>query len=631
MHNHRLAMLLVGATGLAPLAHPRGVPAAPKVSINDNRMAAGVLRGHALDLRIVARIGRWYPNGNSAPGADVQAFAEEGSAPRIPGPMIRVRAGTEVSVTVRNAVPHSTLIVHGLTSRRVNMPVVDDSLTLANGMSGTVRIRLDLPGTYYYWGTTMGRTVGERTREDAQLTGAIIVDPAEGPVANDRVMVIGMWSDTAGHVLRVRERLLSVINGLTWPSTERLSYFTGDTIHWRIINASADSHPMHLHGFYFRVDSRGNGLADSLYARDERDNAVTDNVRPGNTMSMTWSPDRTGNWLFHCHLTEHIEPRGSLGMRLAPAQVATHGTMNHALTGMGGLVMGLTVRARPNTTPNIIVQGAAVRQLRLRIEGRPMDSDRPVFAFVLDDGRTRSASALAAPPIVLTRGEPVSITVVNTLSEASSVHWHGIELESYYDGVAGFSGTAARPSPVIAPGDSFVARFTPPRAGTFIYHTHVDELRQQPAGLAGPIIVLERGEQYDPESDITVVASAPHMRDSAGVVASNIWLNGASSPAPLALRAGHRYRLRLINISTNSPGLHFDLTQGDKLVAWRQLAKDGADLRAARQVMRPARLPVSIGETADVEFTPVREGKYQLEARLVNNALAGTMIVNVSP
>ena len=44
-----------------------------------------------------------------------------------------------------------------------------------------------------------------------------------------------------------------------------------------------------------------------------------------------------------------------------------------------------------------------------------------------------------------------------------------------------------------APGDSFIARITPPRAGTFIYHTQVDELTQLPAGLFGAFIVLPKG------------------------------------------------------------------------------------------------------------------------------------------
>ena len=37
----------------------------------------------------------------------------------------------------------------------------------------------------------------------------------------------------------------------------------------------------------------------------------------------------------------------------------------------------------------------------------------------------------------------------------------------------------------IAPGGSFEARFTPPRSGTFIYHTHLDDMRQQQGGTLG--------------------------------------------------------------------------------------------------------------------------------------------------
>ena len=114
--------------------------------------------------------------------------------------------------------------------------------------------------------------------------------------------------------------------------------------------------------------------------------------------------------------------------------------------------------------------------------------DEPAYGFTLDDGRQTAVAAppyLPSPTIVLKRGEPVSITVVNQLPEATAIHWHGIELESYYDGVAGFAGSAARLAPAIEPGASFEARFTPPRSGTFIYHTHVDEMRQQQAGLNG--------------------------------------------------------------------------------------------------------------------------------------------------
>src|SRR5206468_2424525 len=128
--------------------------------------------------------------------------------------------------------------------------------------------------------------------------------------------------------------------------------------------------------------------------------------------------------------------------------------------------------------------------------------------------------------------------------------------ESYFDGVAGFSGRDTRLAPLIAAGDSFEARFTPPRAGTFIYHTHVDELRQQPAGLAGALIVLEPGTRYDPATDVTVLISSPS--DSVAETRA-VLLNGSLTPTPLELRVGVRHRVRFINITKGRPGMRLEL------------------------------------------------------------------------
>jgi manganese oxidase len=87
----------------------------------------------------------------------------------------------------------------------------------------------------------------------------------------------------------------------------------------------------------------------------------------------------------------------------------------------------------------------------------------------------------------------VAITIVNGITHATSVHWHGIELESYYDGVPHFGGDSRARTPYIPPGGSFVARFSPPRAGTFAYHTHFNDFAQLSTGLYGALIVFEKG------------------------------------------------------------------------------------------------------------------------------------------
>lgn len=600
-----------------------------QIRTDDNVRPAGTLRDGVLSLRLDTRLGMWHPDGEDAPGAAVPAFAEGRRQLQIPGPLIRVPSGTDVVVTVTNAVPGSVLTLHGLVSRPLPAGA-PDSVQVTPGVSREVRFRVDAPGTYYYWGTTMGRGFQARTREDAQLSGAIVVDEPGTTQRRDRILVIGQWADTTPSERNPDERmrrLLLVVNGRSWPHTERLSYVVGDTVHWRLINASANVHPMHLHGFYYRVDSRGDGTGDTTYAADSRDRVVTERMRPGQTMLMTWVPERPGNWLFHCHFTAHFARRGPLGMRLDDPVGVSHArhVQNHALEGMSGLVLGVTVTpGRLTSLPP--APDVARRRLRLLIRPSVGGTERaPIYAFALHEGGAEpplDSGVRAGPPLVLMRDVPVAITVVNRTPEPTAIHWHGIELESYFDGVAGFSGSAQRVSPLIAAGDSFEARFTPPRAGTFIYHTHVDELRQQPAGMSGAIIVLDPGQRYDPATDIAVLITTP--RDSADQ-GRTVLLNGRLAPAPVDLRVGVPHRLRLINITTGRPSIRLELRRDTTLLTWRALAKDGSELPAARQLVRPARQLISIGETYDFEVTPTAAGEYRLEVRTGNGVLIAVM------
>jgi manganese oxidase len=596
-----------------------------RVHVNDNRKPAGTLAHGVLTVHLEVRLGTWYPDGDNAPGAAVPAFAEAGAPPQIPVPLIRVPAGTAVSVTLRNALRGATLVVHGLNAHPPADPAAD-TLQLAPGATRQTRLRLDTPGTYYYWGTTTGRLLGGRMHEDAQLSGAIVVDEPGRPAPAGRIFVIGMWGDTAGGAPSVQH--LFVVNGRSWPHTERLSYAVGDTVRWRVLNVSADIHPMHLHGFYFEVGSRGDGRGDTTYAGTRHELEVTERFAIGQTVQLTWIPDRTGNWLFHCHIPAHFGPRGSLG---APP-VAERGphAAKHALEGMNGLVVGITVRPRAGVAPAAAADHRPRRRLRLLVrENAGGTPAQPYYEFALQEGGAEpppDSGHHAGPAIVLTRGEPVAITVVNHMAEPTSVHWHGIELESYFDGVAGWSGGASRLAPAIAPGDSFEARFTPPRAGTFMYHTHVDELRQQPAGLAGALLVLEPGARWDPATDVAVlVSSSP---DSAQRLRA-VFLNGELTPPPLDWRVGVTYRLRFINITMERPGLRLELRRDTTLARWRVVAKDGAPVPAERQVIEPATRPLSIGETLDVALTPSAPGDLRLEARAATGLVLAVLRIRV--
>lgn len=140
-------------------------------------------------------------------------------------------------------------------------------------------------------------------RADAHLNGAFIVDSA-GPVAADRVFVINETS-VAADVIHPAFEVVS-INGKSYPYTEPLEYTAGDGIRWRVINPSGREHPMHLHGAFYQVLSLGSFAADTAYAGDDRQWVVTQLLRPGNTMTMEWTPEHVGRWLFHCHFQSHF-------------------------------------------------------------------------------------------------------------------------------------------------------------------------------------------------------------------------------------------------------------------------------------------------------------------------------------
>lgn len=379
-----------------------------------------------------------------------------------------------------------------------------------------------------------------------------------------------------------------------------------------MINLTALDHPMHLHGFYFSVDAKGDGVRDTLYAPAERRHAVTEIVDPLQTMEISWLASRPGDWIFHCHFAAHVSMLVSLDTwrgQLDSAAEMHHGSDRPHQ--MFGLVLGIHVARRG-------AQSAATgpaRHLRLLVrEKADVYGDHPGYAYVLGGSADDSDGALPVPgpTLVLERGQPVAVTIVNQAREPAAVHWHGIELEnSYADGVPGWSGHPGDILRAIPPGDSLTVRFTPPRAGTFMYHSHFNEFQEIPSGLYGPLIVVDRSHPFGSRDRVFIFSdSGPTTNVVAGPFPP-VAMNGAAHPAPLELRAGERYRLRFINI-LGDRSLDVSLVRGDSVVTWRAVAKDGADLPAAEATAQPARLHFDPGEIYDFEFRPAAPGPYVL-------------------
>jgi FtsP/CotA-like multicopper oxidase with cupredoxin domain len=595
-----------------------GSTTAPQSSIetilaNNNRDPAGALGGGVLQLRLQAKVGNWYPDGPSGGAIPVEAFGEVGRPLQVPGPLIRVPLGTRVAVRIDNAIPAETLVVHGF----VNRPTGNDrTIAIRPGETRAATFLASAPGTYYYWATTTNEGMLDREGRDSQLSGAIVVDDPrmKATARNDRIFVINRWDDVRNAKgQKLARYFILTINGRSWPATERLSYLQGATQHWRVINTSSEDHPLHLHGFYFQVDSRGDGLRDTIYpAGENRDRSVTELIPSGDTFTMSWTADRPGNWMFHCHLAYHIMEHAPIRSIMTGNPKWTRQMLENSGE-MGGMVLAFTVRpSHPGELPAV---GTVARHLRLSVEPLAESTAAvPAYQYVVaENGRADAGSGTDGPPIVLTRGVPVGIAVTNHLHEPTAVHWHGIELQdSYYDGVAGFSGYGSRRAPMIMPGQTFEARFAPPRAGTFIYHAHMNDVTQLRAGLSGALIVLAPGQRFAPATDHIVLITTPRKPAEQ----DKLLVNGSLAPAAMTWAAGVTQRVRLINMSTFAANSIVSLVSSKGTVQWVPIAKDGADLPAAKRVPTTAVQMLTIGETRDFAFVArPGTGDLRLEVR----------------
>jgi manganese oxidase len=287
---------------------------------------------------------------------------------------------------------------------------------------------------------------------------------------------------------------------------------------------------------------------------------------------------------------------------------------------MAGMILGVTVLAPEGLAPPRPSADRWQRKLTLTIErGAADDGGKPTAGFVLrESGIPAAPTSISAPgpAIVLRRNEPVEITVVNRLPEATALHWHGMELDSYYDGVHGWSGMDQRLAPMIEPGGTFVVRITPPRAGTFIYHTHLHDYRQLSSGLYGPLIVVDNGETFDPATDhVMVIGRRGLTSENESILGdpASVVLNGERAPR-FVWKAGTSHRIRLVNITPDDIFV-VSLQSADGPVTWRPLAKDGATVPAAESVVGPARQTIAVGETYDFEYQPVAGKVPWLEVR----------------
>ncbi len=193
---------------------------------------------------------------------------------------------------------------------------------------------------------------------------------------------------------------------------------------------------------------------------------------------------------------------------------------------------------------------------------------------------TLVGNQLPGPELRFKEGERFQVLVENRLSVPTTVHWHGMIVPNYMDGVPGLTQYP------IEPGQSVYYEYPLLQSGTYWYHSHY-ELQEQ-TGLQGPLIIEAQNEIHHYDREAVVFLSdwlnqspyemIPQFRGEVPATPAaepapeggytfpgdkkfNIdvnypgyLLNGKSEKDPWTLEArkGERIRFRLINGSTAS-------------------------------------------------------------------------------
>ncbi len=216
-----------------------------------------------------------------------------------------------------------------------------------------------------------------------------------------------------------------------------------------------------------------------------------------------------------------------------------------------GLVLGAGAIAAMRLAPVRAGSGAAHRLVLAPAEANLVAPDGPATPVWTYGG------TVPGPVIRARQGERLTVEVENHLPVDTTVHWHGLRLPHAMDGVPHVT-----QEPIPAGGGRFVYSFDLPDAGTFWYHPHLRTSEALGRGLAGALVVEERSP-LPVDRDLPWMlqdwrvtreaALAPfggfHDAAHAGRLGQVVTLNGSAAEA-LAVRAGERLRLRLVNASS---------------------------------------------------------------------------------
>ncbi|GMN05535.1 hypothetical protein MTsPCn5_09230 [Croceitalea sp. MTPC5] len=138
-------------------------------------------------------------------------------------------------------------------------------------------------------------------------------------------------------------------------------------------------------------------------------------------------------------------------------------------------------------------EGRPVKEYHLSIEENKM-----TLGGVTANAMTINGG-IPGPVLEFEEGDLAIINITNKMDEETSVHWHGLILPNFYDGVPYLT------TPPIEPGTTFQYRIPINQSGTYWYHSHT--MLQEQKGVYGSIIIHPKEKTLEYDKDLVVVLS----------------------------------------------------------------------------------------------------------------------------
>lgn len=243
----------------------------------------------------------------------VTAYTYNGT---IPGPLIRVTEGDQVRIVIKNELPDPTTIHwHGVEVPNAMDGVPDMTQDpIQPGETFTYEFIARPAGTFMYHSHYEGDI-----QVSAGLYAPLIIEPKtpeSNPPDVDLILMISEWLVRDGLTYAAMpmsgmEPNYFTLNGKAFPSTETINVKVGQRVRLRLIGIGQFIHPMHLHGFPFKVVATdGHPVPEGAQLTKD-----TVSVAPGERYDIEFTAAEPGQWMLHCHILHHttndnVEPGG---------------------------------------------------------------------------------------------------------------------------------------------------------------------------------------------------------------------------------------------------------------------------------------------------------------------------------